>query len=159
RWSRDQRSATNVTLQIATTNKDGILTGSNLGMPAERTDLSDREHFRIHADSDRDELFISKPTLGRVSGKWSIQLSRRINAADGSFAGVVILSIDPSYLASFYESIDVNKDGMVFLVGLDGIVRARVSGKDRNIGQSLQNSTLFRRMADGTDSGSFVAGG
>src|SRR5215510_10381113 len=95
RWAREQQFATNVTLQIATTNRRGILTGSNLGMPSPPTDLSDRDHFRVHADSDRDELFISKPVLGRVSGKWSIQLSRRLNAPDGSFDGVVILSIDP----------------------------------------------------------------
>jgi hypothetical protein len=158
RWSREQQFATDVTLQLATTDKNGILTDSNLGMPAGRTDLADREHFRVHADSDRDVLFISKPVLGRVSGKWSFQLSRRINAADGSFAGVVILSIDPSYLSSFYESIDVNKNGMVFLVGMDGIVRARVSGGDRTVGQSVKDSTLFRRLA-AADSGSFVAGG
>jgi diguanylate cyclase (GGDEF)-like protein len=157
-WSRDQHFATDVTLQIATTDKDGILTGSNLGMPAERTDLSDREHFRVHADSDRDELFISKPTLGRVSGKWSIQLSRRVTAADGSFAGVVIVSIDPSYLASFYESIDTNKNGMVFLAGLDGIVRARLASGNQEVGQSLKNSTLFKRLAE-SSSGSFLAGG
>jgi diguanylate cyclase (GGDEF)-like protein len=157
-WSRDQHFATDVTLQIATTDKNGILTGSNLGMPAERTDLSDREHFRVHADTGRDDLFISKPTLGRVSGKWSIQLSRRVNAADGSFAGVVIISIDPKYLASFYESIDVNKNGMVFLVGLDGIVRARLASGNQEVGQSIKNSTLFRKLALAS-SGSFIAGG
>src|SRR5262245_31305252 len=107
RWAKEQQIATGVTLQIATTDKAGMLTGSNLGMPSTPLDLSDREHFRAHADSDLDELFISKPVLGRNSGKWSIQLSRRINAADGSFDGVVILSIDPNYLGSFYESVDV----------------------------------------------------
>jgi diguanylate cyclase (GGDEF)-like protein len=157
-WARDQQFTTDVTLQIATTDKTGLLTGSNLGMPPTPTDLSDREHFRVHAESSRDELFISKPVLGRVSGKWSIQLSRRLNAADGSFAGVVILSIDPSYLASFYESIDISKDGMVFLVGLDGIVRARVAGGDQTIGQSLATSTLFTRLSK-SNSGSFLAGG
>ena len=157
-WARDQQFTTDVTLQIATTDKTGLLTGSNLGMPPTPTDLSDREHFRVHAETDRDELFISKPVLGRVSGKWSIQLSRRLNAADGSFAGVVILSIDPSYLTSFYESIDINRDGMVFLVGLDGIVRARVAGGDQTIGQSLATSTLFRRLSQ-ANSGSFLAGG
>src|SRR5206468_2751640 len=147
-WAREQQFATNVTLQIATTNKRGILTGSNFGIPSTPTDLSDRDHFRVHADSDRDELFISKPVLGRVSGKWSIQLSRRINAPDGSFDGVVILSIDPYYLASFYESIDVNTEGVVILVGLDGIVRARVSGEGRTVGQTMVGSTLFRRLAE-----------
>jgi diguanylate cyclase (GGDEF)-like protein len=153
-WAREQQFATNVTLQLATTNKRGMLTGSNLGMPSTPTDLSDREHFRVHADSDRDELFISKPVLGRVSGKWSIQLSRRLNAPDGSFDGVVILSIDPYYLASFYESIDINTEGMVLLIGLDGIVRARVSGDGRTVGQTMVGSTLFRRLAE-SPSGSY----
>jgi diguanylate cyclase (GGDEF)-like protein len=158
RWAHEQQVATGVTLQIATTDKAGMLTGSNLGMPATPMDLSDREHFRAHADTDRDELFISKPVLGRNSGKWSIQLSRRINAADGSFEGVVILSIDPNYLASFYESIDVHSDGMVLLVGLDGVVRARVASGDRVVGQSLITSTLFTRVAK-ANSGSYVASG
>src|SRR5437016_2029254 len=47
---------------------------------------------------------------------------------------------------------------MVFLVGVDGIVRARVGGGDRTIGQSLASSTLFSRLAQ-ADAGSFVAGG
>src|SRR5882672_4276166 len=52
-WAREQQFATDVTLQIATTDKRGMLTGSNLGMPSTPTDLGDREHFRVHAGSDR----------------------------------------------------------------------------------------------------------
>src|SRR5262245_19862050 len=157
-WTREQQFATDVTLQLATTDKHGLLTGSNLGMPSTPTNLSDREHFRVHADSDRDELFISKPVLGRVSGKWSIQLSRRLNAPDGSFDGVVILSIDPYHLASFYESIDINTEGVVVLVGLDGIVRARVSADGRTVGQTMVGSTLFRRLTE-SPSGSYRSAG
>jgi len=157
-WTREQQFATDVTLQLATTDKHGMLTGSNLGMPSTPTNLSDREHFRVHADSDRDELFISKPVLGRVSGKWSIQLSRRLNAPDGSFDGVVILSIDPYYLASFYESIDINTEGVVILVGLDGIVRARVSGQGRTVGQTMVASSLFRSLAESTHGSYRTAG-
>src|SRR5262249_11298843 len=156
RWAKEQQIATGVTLQIATTDKAGILTGSNLGMPSTPLDLSDREHFRAHADSDLDELFISKPVLGRNSGKSSIQLSRRVNAADGSFDGVVILSIDPNYLGSFYESVDVHSEGMVLLVGLDGVVRVRVASGDRSIGQSLSRSTLFTRLTQ-ANSGNYLA--
>src|SRR5882757_1499916 len=157
-WAREQQFATDVTLQIATADKRGMLTGSNLGMPSTPTDLSDREHFRVHAGSDRDELFISQPVLGRVSGKWSIQLSRRLNAPDGSFDGVVILSIDPYYLASFYESIDINTEGNVILVGLDGIVRARVSREGRTVGRTMMGSTLFKRLAE-SPSGSYRGAG
>ena len=158
RWARDQQVATDVTLQIATIDKTGMLTASNLGMPSTPIDLSDREHFRVHADSNRDELFISKPVLGRLSGKWSIQLSRRLDAADGSFDGIVVLSIDPSYLTSFYESIDVDTQGLVLLAGLDGIVRARVVDGERSTGQSLQAITPLKQLAKASY-GSFLAAG
>src|SRR5215813_7491322 len=158
RWARDQQVATDVTLQIATIDKTGMLTASNLGMPSTPIDLSDREHFRVHADSNRDELFISKPVLGRLSGKWSIQLSRRLDAADGSFDGIVVLSIDPSYLTSFYESIDVETQGLVLLAGLDGIVRARVVNGERSTGQSLPAITPLKQLAKASY-GSFLAAG
>ncbi|PWT88368.1 MAG: hypothetical protein C5B56_08845 [Proteobacteria bacterium] len=156
RWAHEQQLDRNIALQIAIADKNGMLTARNPEMPAAPIDLRDREQFRVHADSDRDELFISKPALGRVSGQWSMRLTRRLSAADGSFDGVVILSIDPSYIARFYESINVSSQGMVLLAGLDGIVRARVVGTDRTIGQSMKASTLFRRLAE-SDAGSFLA--
>jgi diguanylate cyclase (GGDEF)-like protein len=155
RWARDQKFVTDVSLQIVIINKAGMLAATTLGMPSAPMDLSDREHFRVHVDTDRDTLFISKPIFGRVSNKWSIQLSRRIIARDGSFAGDILVSLDPNYLANFYESIDVRKDGMVLLVGLDGIVRARASAGDRTIGQSIASGALFSWLARAS-SGSYV---
>src|SRR5262245_9564042 len=157
-WAHEQQLDRDVALRIAMTDKTGMLVARNRPMPSPAVDLSGREHFRVHADGDRDDLFISKPVLGRTSGEWSIQLTRRLNAADGSFDGVVISSIDPSYLARFYESIDVSSQGMVLLAGLDGIVRARVAGQERTIGYSMNTNTLFRRVAE-SDSGSYVGRG
>jgi hypothetical protein len=155
KWANDQKFSTDAALQIVILNKNGLLAATTLGMPKKPMDLSDREHFRVHIHDGRDYLFISKPVLGRLSHKWSLQMSRRIFNPDGSFGGVILVSIDPYYLVRFYDSIDVDKRGMVLLAGLDGVIRARISTYDRTIGQSIKSGELFKHLAK-APSGSFV---
>ena len=109
--------------------------------------LGDREHFRVHATRDSDELFVGKPVLGRASGKWSIQLTRRINLPDGTFGGVVVISVDPFYFSTFDSQVDLGRDGVAMLAGRDGLVRARQSGDDTQVGQDLGKTSLFEQVA------------
>ncbi len=111
-------------LQFSVIDEGGQLAWSSL--PGfKRIDLSDREHFRAHVAADRGEPFVSKPVLGRVSGKWSIQVSRRINKPDGAFAGVAVVSVDPALLASPYSDLVLGERAALLLMGRDGAPRAR----------------------------------
>lgn len=121
---------------------DGFVTHSS--QPFQRVDLRDREHFRAHSLGAGDHLFVSKPVLGRVSGKWSIQLTRRIDGADGAFAGVVVLSLAPEYLTRFYGEVDLGAHGAITLVGYDGVVRARATRADSKSAQDLSGNPLFK---------------
>ena len=56
----------------------------------------DRAFFQRQRDATSDELYVSAPVVGRVSGRWQIPMSLRITRADGSFGGVVVLSVDPT---------------------------------------------------------------
>jgi diguanylate cyclase (GGDEF)-like protein/PAS domain S-box-containing protein len=126
--------------------------------PFERVDLSDREHFRVHVASDTGQLYISKPVLGRASGKWSIELSRRINNPDLSLAGVAVVSIDPQYFAGLYSQTDLGDAAMITLVGLDGVVRARRSGNDSNATVDTSRWALFKVLPS-SPHGSYVSTG
>lgn len=107
----------------------GIFRLSNLPQtPA--VNLADREYFKMHLARASDELFVSQPMLGRISKKWTIQLTRRISQPDGSFAGVAVVSLDADYFAGFYASLDLGEQGNAMLVGRDGRVwtqRAKLS--------------------------------
>lgn len=122
----------NVSFQLARIDANGMLADSTVpGFVS--LDLSDREHFQVHKQAN-DRLFISKPVLGRASGKWSVQLTRRLDNPDKSFAGVLVLSLDPQYLSDFYGSINVGSKGAILLVGRDGMVRA---ASDNSVGREL----------------------
>ncbi len=113
------------TLQIAVIDAQGILVASTLGLPSgPKLDLGDREHFRVHKQSNLDLLFISKPVIGRASKKWSIQVTRRITQQDGRFGGVVVASLDPSHLSRTYNALTLGESGGLALIGTDDIIRA-----------------------------------
>lgn len=109
-------------------------------------DLSDREHFKVHVERDSGELFVSKPVKGRASGKWSLQMTRRINKPDGSFGGVVVVSVDPFYFSAFYKELDLGRNEVISIVGYDGIVRVRQAGQDSTVGQDISKSILFEKL-------------
>jgi diguanylate cyclase (GGDEF)-like protein/PAS domain S-box-containing protein len=145
RWLRDSYLFDDQTVQMAVIGPNGRLKLSNIDSPSSpKTDLSDREHFKVHLGSRSDDLFISKPVIGRTSGKWSVQLSRRIENADGSFGGVIVASLDPDYLASFYNSVDIGIDGYVRVIGADGIVRATGGATTKALGLDLSTADLFK---------------
>jgi hypothetical protein len=61
--------------------------------------LRDHEHFRVQATSSVDRLFIGKPFILRLVNKPAIQFTRSMVGPDGAFAGVVAVSLDPSYVS------------------------------------------------------------
>ena len=56
-----------LTLQVAMIGATGQMLSTNIGAVTASVDLSDREHFRVHATGTEDVLFISRPVLGRAS--------------------------------------------------------------------------------------------
>lgn len=144
-----------ILVSIADENGDLIISNQKPFMFA---NIGDREHFEVHKAVDTGEPFISKPVLKRSSGKWSIQMTRRINKPDGSFGGVVIISLDPFYFTNFYNQINLGKDSAIGLVGYDGIVRAWQSNQQSSMGQDVKyaNGQLMKELA-AKDSGQYSA--
>src|SRR6266702_4522089 len=100
-------------VQVSLIDEHGTLIANTAELNPKRIDLCDREHFRVHEHENDDQLFISKPVLGRVSGHWTLQMTRRLNHPDGSFAGVVVVSEDPSYFTSdFYNNASIGPRSM-----------------------------------------------
>jgi len=133
-------------LQVAYTDDTGTMIQSSID-DAPAVNIADREHFRVFAEHKVSGLFISRPVFGRASGKWSIQMARRIDKPDGSFGGVAVASVDPDYFKRFYSDLSLGKDGVVMLVGEDGSVRARSIATDL-ASADIAGSPLLRFALD-----------
>lgn len=131
-----------MSLQTAVIGPSGRLWLSNLGPVQNGVDLSDRAHFRVHLDPQQDDLFISVPVMGRESGRWSVQFTRKLLTGDGRFGGVVVISLNPYWLTQVYDTLDIGH-GSVTLVGLDGIIRARAPEEAGTLGSSIAGGNLM----------------
>jgi diguanylate cyclase (GGDEF)-like protein len=143
-----------IIVEVAIINADGILQASNAGpQPSPKMDLSDRDHYRFHLTSTEDQLYISRPVIGRVSGKWSVQVTRRFSNGDKSFGGVVVASLKPDHFTQFYDKIDFGSSASISLIGSDGIVRSSGGSADGfALGQDLRGTKLFAEMRSGANS-------
>ena len=107
--------------------------------------FADMPHFVSHRNADTGRLYIGKAAFGRVSNKYTIQLSRRINHADGSFGGICTIAISPFYFSQFYQAMRFDESYTVRLTGLDRIVRA--SNDEREINADITGSGLWSQVA------------
>ncbi|MBY6261881.1 PAS domain S-box protein [Azospirillum sp. 412522] len=144
RMLRQAVERSSILVQLAVIDAHGDLIHTSLEDAPARVRLADREHFRVHADNPNAGLFIGKPVFGRASGKWSIQLTRRVENSDGSFAGVLVASVDPFYFSHSLEELDVGPNGAVAIIGKDGILRARSLMNDRIVGRDLGESPTLQ---------------
>src|SRR5882672_7387407 len=106
-------------VQVAVIGADGWLVYTDLRESKQRVFLGDREHFKVHRSGGPDQLYISNPVKGRISGKVSIQFTRAILDRSGRFAGVLVLSVSPQTLIRVYEALDLGSNGLVGIRRLD----------------------------------------
>lgn len=114
---------------------------------------SDRDYFVFHRDHPGTTPFVGAPVRSRATGQWVATISRRINAADGSFGGVVLATIDMGYFQRYYDSFDIGKAGAIVLALNGGTMVVRRPLREEAIGKSMANGELFRNHASFKSSG------
>jgi len=119
----DYRAVADYIAVVSVADAEGRLVRSTLTIP-DGAKITDLAHFQAHVARDTGEPFINRPLLGRVSGKWSFHVTRRINRPGGAFGGVAIVAVDLSYWERLLRKGHLGESGAVALVGLDGFPRA-----------------------------------
>ncbi|MDF3882772.1 ATP-binding protein [Cupriavidus basilensis] len=153
-WMRSGYFSTKPFLEVSVLDREGGLRSSS-NASFEPLDLSDRQYFRVHEKRALPALYVGVPLVGRVTGRWSVPLSRGIVAPmTGHFAGAVVISLDPGYLSEVFSRAALGPSGVVLLAGTDDfVVRARWSEDSRQPGQILMPGSDLRRALAGARGG------
>ncbi|MFZ2209879.1 MAG: EAL domain-containing protein [Porticoccaceae bacterium] len=91
-----------------------------------RANIAGTDYFE--AQREQSVFAVGVPQRNPESQDWELSFSRRLEQRDGSFAGVVVISVDASYFVSGYEPAKLGQHGFLGLLGTDGIFRASRSG-------------------------------
>ncbi|KAB7770203.1 diguanylate cyclase [Xanthomonas maliensis] len=125
---------------------DGRWLSSSLDGTPRYYNNADRAYFRYHREH-RDALsFIGPPVRSRSDGSWVMTVSRRLNAANGEFAGVVLVAIQLRYFQDDFARFRIGHQGTIILVNDDGTLLVRVPDRPGVIGSSLSGSPLYAAM-------------
>lgn len=135
---RERAGMANYAMQISVIDARGMMVFSTQG--SQRVDLSDREQFVFHREFfARDQLFVTKPLKGKVSGVWQIHLTRPI-IRSGAFAGVIQISVKPELFETFSKSLATREDDIVSIVRLSGEIMARYPSTNSALGTVVTGS-------------------
>ena len=85
---------------------------------------SDRDYFQAQLVQDAG-TFVGRAYVGRATGLASFGFSRRWPTADGSFGGVISISVSSEYFRAFFEGAAPEIEHIAAIVRTDGEVLAR----------------------------------
>lgn len=137
---------------------DGDIIGDSETLEPRRMNFADRDYFQAHADRAGAGVYLSRPFRSRLrDGDPSIALSRRLESADGRFAGVALIAVRLAYFHDLFERFDTGPDGVLMLIRDDGTILMREPAVDGegDVGHDASNSPDHRRTL-ASSSGSFI---
>lgn len=127
--------------------EDGNWVANSRRTKPQNLNNAEREYFVFHRTHEDRGPHIGIPVKSRTSGELLVPVSRRINHADGSFAGVALATVDIDFFMKFYNSLDIGQAGTVSLVLESGTLMTRRPYSPDAVGTNMLETELFRSYA------------
>jgi PAS domain S-box-containing protein len=128
--------------------------------PDQSINLGARAHFRQARAQPRPAMVISEAVVSLANRGQMIFAVRRLEHADGSFAGVVSAAISPAHFQKVFGALELGDKGSVSLRNDARQILARTAGgqsQDRWFGSTEASPELARAFDSKAASGSFVS--
>ena len=135
--------------------ENGRLLASSTPQLIQRGSATDQAFFIAHQSSPDRAPLLGDPFINIATNEWAIPVSMRVDHADGSFAGVVLATVDTRYFSNFYRSLQSGEHSATALIRDDGLLLARSPSDHETVGRNMSGTPLFTEHLRSTDSGTY----
>jgi diguanylate cyclase (GGDEF)-like protein len=104
---------------------NGRLVNATDEWPTSEADVSSTAHFQHFKNNDDKGIYINNLQVDPIKGTLVVFFSRRINGANNTFLGMVVVGVRLTYLQQIYKSITALGDQSFLLLHRDGTVIVR----------------------------------
>ena len=147
-WAEQSALISGDAILLTLIGADGYTKATTLPTNGPPPYLGDRPHVDKALHAIDDELVISNPVVGRTTNRMSILLLRRLRNPHGSTAGLITLSIDPNFIAPFYQSANLGAHGGISMRNQDGVTLAAQGFSTNIVGRKLPREGLTPALAN-----------
>jgi diguanylate cyclase (GGDEF)-like protein len=139
---------------LSISDRHGVLLNTSLVWPTPSINADDRSAFlEVIATGGEAQPSISAPWRSRVTGQWSVFLSRKITAANGEVVGFVHAAVEVGYFERYYARLPLTGGGSFGLMRRDGTLLARYPAVAPEIGRTYIGHPNFMRILGALNDG------
>ncbi|HEY1798069.1 MAG TPA: ATP-binding protein [Stellaceae bacterium] len=134
---------------ISVIDDTGKVNASSRVWPTPDIETADRDFYAYFREHDAHRLYVGEPVVNKLTGAWVLTLTRRLDAPDGSFLGIVLGVVEVRYFEEFYRTIAINPGESMALFRRDGTMLVRYPLRENAIDRRLPpQSEWFKRITE-----------
>lgn len=120
------------------------------------TTYANSDYFQFHRSNISTALRIGQPDFRQAHAQSTIHFTRRLDTADDSFDGVVLVAAEPEYFLSFYDEAILGNAGLLAVLGDDQVLHASTIGSQHTANAAIGDLKLLQdvgkpRLVSGAD--------
>jgi signal transduction histidine kinase len=128
---------------LSVTDRSGVIRHSTQPLIVNQS-RADQYVFQRLAQGDRDELVVGEPYLSiRPPRSYLIPIARRLASPDGTFTGTVTGTMVPAAQRGFFRTVDVGRDGILWVFHPNGFVLFREPSPEGATGAPAGGNAIF----------------
>lgn len=111
--------------RIVITDESGNIMQDSLENAPVNASIANEDYYTYPRDYPSAAIYIGAPFKDAQNGRWTIAMSRRLDATAREFAGVIVAFVDLAYFQHIYDTLNIGEHGLIQLFKRDGTTLIR----------------------------------